>query len=123
MEKQARGSLNHGLESSRKAEESWRVLAKALKWGRAKLPGFRIDGHAEEWCWGHLEGSKAGGGGTSLFSQGAWEVSYGPPEIMETITTNCVLWGAGVGGVNGKERWVPPGKWTLTQGGETFTYN
>lgn len=66
MEKQARRSLNHGLESSRKAEESWRVLAKALKWGRAKLPGFRIGGHAEEWCWGHLEGSKRSGGEANL---------------------------------------------------------
>lgn len=71
MEKQARGSLNHGLESSRKAEESWRVLARALKWGRAKLPGFRIGGHAEEWCWGHLEGSKGWGGANLSFFPGS----------------------------------------------------
>lgn len=71
MEKQERGSLNHGLESSRKAEESWRVLAKALKWGRAKLPGFRIGGHAEEWCWGHLEGSKGCGGANLSFFPGS----------------------------------------------------
>lgn len=27
-------------------------------------------------------------GANLCFSQGAWEVSYGPPEIMETIITN-----------------------------------
>lgn len=48
-----------------------------------------------------------GAGGANLsFSQGAWEVSYGPPEIMETIITN-VCWrggGEGGGGIQWKRR-------------------
>lgn len=53
-----------------------------------------------------------GAGGANLsFSQGAWEVSYGPPEIMETIITN-VCWSGGGGGVGeGGRRGAEGSQW------------
>lgn len=72
---------------------------------------------------GHLEGSKrSGGGGANLsFPQGAWGVSYGPPEIMETIITN-VCWGRGERS-QWKQRVDASREMALAGGGEAFTYN
>lgn len=45
-------------------------------------------------------------------------MSYGLPEIMETIITNV-----SGGEVGQKEGQVSPGKWAMAGGGEVFAYN